>query len=54
MSVTYETAAVGDSIIKRPKFVYVSSVYEGGDFTKLNIGGTTFPEVWQPKKDFGK
>jgi hypothetical protein len=54
MTVTYETAAVADSIIKRPKFVYVNSVYEGGDFTKLNIGGTTFPEVWQPKKDFEK
>jgi hypothetical protein len=54
MTVTYETAAVAESIIKRPKFVYVNSVYEGGDFTKLNIGGTTFPQVWQPKKDFGK
>lgn len=54
MTVTYETAAVAESIVKRPKFVYVNSVYEGGDFTKLNIGGTTFPQVWQPKKDFGK
>ena len=52
MTVTYETARVADSVVKRPRFVYVSSVYEGGDFTKLNIGGTSFPEVWQPKKDF--
>ena len=54
MTVTYETEAVDDSLIKRPKYVYVSSIYEGGDFTKLNIGGTTFPEVWLPKKDFQK
>ena len=54
MTVTYETDRVDDSLIKRPKFVYVSSIYEGGDFTKLNIGGTTFPEVWLPKKDFEK
>lgn len=52
MTVTYETAAANNTIIKRPRFVYVNSVYEGGDFSKLNIGGTSFPEVWQPKKDF--
>lgn len=52
MTVTYETAAVGGSIIKRPRFVYVNSVYEGGDFSKLKIGGTSFPKVWQPQKDF--
>lgn len=54
MTVTYETAAAQGSIIKRPKFVYVNSVYQGGDFRLLKIGGEGFPEVWQPKMDFGE
>lgn len=52
MTVTYEDVVAGETIIKRPRFVYVNSVYEGADFSKLNIGDLKFPEVWQPKKDF--
>jgi hypothetical protein len=52
LTVTYDTVAAAGSLIKRPRYVYVSSVYEGADFSRLAIGGTQFPSVYQPKKNF--
>ena len=45
MQVTYDTVSEAGSIIKRPKYVYISSVYEGKDFTRLLIGNK-FPAVY--------
>lgn len=51
MQVTYDTVAKEGSIIKIPKCVYISSVYQGADFTKLLIGNE-FPAVYLPNTGF--
>lgn len=51
LHVVYDTVAAAGSIIKRPKYVYVNSVYEGKDFTDLQIGNV-FPAVYQPRQGF--
>ena len=51
MQVVYETVSADGSIIKRPKFVYVSSVYEKADFSLLSIG-TEYPGVYLPGGSF--
>lgn len=38
--VRYETASDNNSLIKRPKYVYVNKVYRDGDFSQLGIGTT--------------
>lgn len=49
--VTYDTVSEDGSIIKRPKFVYISSVYQGKDFTRLRIGNK-FPAVYLSNTGF--
>ena len=45
MQVTYDTVAKAGSIVKIPKCVYISSVYQGKDFTRLLLGNK-FPAVY--------
>ena len=45
LQVTYDTVSEAGSIIKKPKYAYISSVYEGADFTRLLIGNK-FPNVY--------
>lgn len=51
LTVTYKTETDAGSLVKRPQYVYVNSVYEGGDFSKLKLG-TRFPRVFEKTKDF--
>lgn len=49
--VTYDTVSAAGSIIKRPKYVYISSVYQGKDFKRLRIGNK-FPAVYLSNTGF--
>lgn len=51
MGVEYSSVAEEGSIIKKPKSVSISSVYEGGDFQGLAIGNR-FPGVYLPGGSF--
>jgi hypothetical protein len=51
MSVMYETSAGPATIIRRPKFVFINSVYGGTDFSRLSIGNQ-FPAVYPPPGTF--
>lgn len=51
LSVMYETSSTTSSIFRRPKFVFVNSIYGAQDFTKLRIGNT-FPAVYPPNMPF--
>jgi hypothetical protein len=51
MSVQYETAEDSNSIIKRPKLVYIECTGPSGDFADLLIGNP-FPALGQPADAF--
>ena len=51
MQITYDTVAKEGSIVKVPRCVYISSVYQGKDFTRLRIGNK-FPAVHLPNTGF--
>jgi hypothetical protein len=38
--VRYESAVSGSDLVKKPKYVYVNTVYREGDFSGLGIGTT--------------
>lgn len=48
LSVTYETVGQNNSIIKRPRFAYVNTVYKSADFMKLQLGNKS-PGVYLPR-----
>ena len=52
MWIRYGNRVSSNSLIKRPLSVHVNQIYEMTDFAKLQIGGTAFPKVYQPKSDF--
>lgn len=52
MSVQYETSEDNNSIIKRPKFVFIECIAPSFDFDSLRIGNG-FPELGQPAGVFG-
>lgn len=47
MSVMYETSAGPATIIRKPQFVFINSVYDSKDFARLSIGNR-FPAVYPP------
>lgn len=49
--ITYDTRSEAGSTVKRPKCVYISSVYEGKDFMRLRIGNQ-FPAVYLANTGF--
>lgn len=51
MSVMYETSAGPATIIRKPQFVFINSIYEAKDFSRLRIGNQ-FPAVTLPGGGF--
>ena len=51
MSVMYETSAGPATIIRRPKFVFINTVYGGKDFARLAIGNK-FPQITPTQAPF--
>lgn len=47
MSVMYETSAGPATIIRKPQFVFINSVYDAKDFGRLSLGNK-FPAVYPP------
>lgn len=51
MSVMYETSAGPATIIRRPQFVFINTVYDAKDFTRLQLGNQ-FPAVYPAGGNF--